>query len=110
MATLEDSLTSPDVPFLHAVKRLPRDASPSDLIETYTTLLKYAKVDDSPGHNVIIVADWMLVIPRSQARQGKTMANASAMVGMVWITKEEVLLEWKEKGPMKLLSGFGVPV
>lgn len=90
------------------MKRLSAKPSTSELVEVYKTLLARAKVEEAPGHNVIIVSEWMLVIPRVRPKQGSMLANAAAMVGMVWITKPEVLQEWLDFGPMKALCGFGV--
>jgi len=57
---------------------------------------------------VILVKEWMLVIPRSQAFQGSLAANAASMVSLVWVNKQELLEQWLAEGPMKLLCGFGV--
>lgn len=101
-------LTIPNLPFRHALKHLSSEPSLSEMVDTHRMPLDYAKVNQAPAHNVIIVTDWMLVIPRFCARQGVVSANAAAMVGVVWVTKEEVLQEWLERGPMKLPCGFGI--
>lgn len=98
----------PKVTFRHAIKKLQENPSPTQLIETYENLLKLAKVDQAAGHNVLLTDDWMLVIPRSKGRKGILSANAAAMAGMVWVTGEEEVRQWKEQGLMNLLCEFGV--
>jgi len=78
------------------------------LIEVYNKLSSLAKIDKNPAHNVIIVKEWMLVVPRSRGFQGAVAANSASMVGMVWVTKDETLEEWEARGPMELLRGFGI--
>lgn len=104
----EETCTVPSIPFRHAVKKLPPNPSSSLLSEIYNSLLSIAKVDQAKGHNVLIVKDWMLVIPRSKGRKGILSANAVAMAGMVWVTGDEEVRQWAEQGPMNLLCEFGV--
>ncbi|RDL36063.1 uncharacterized protein BP5553_06675 [Venustampulla echinocandica] len=104
----EDTCTVPGIPFQHAVKRLSAKPSTSELVDVYQTLLTRANIGEAPAHNVIVVAEWMLVIPRVRPKQGGLSANAAAMVGMVWVTKTDVLQEWLDHGPMRALCGFGV--
>ncbi len=105
---MEDTCTVPNIPFRHAVKRLPAAPNPFQLIQTYESLLNLAKVDQAAGHNVLITDDWMLVIPRSKGRNGVLSASALAMAGMVWVTGEEEVNQWVEQGHMRLLCEFGV--
>ncbi|KAJ5034972.1 uncharacterized protein L3040_008239 [Drepanopeziza brunnea f. sp. 'multigermtubi'] len=127
----DETSTSPNVPFRHAVQRLPPSlslpASPSPspssttttttaaaaaalLAATYAQLLRRARVAQAAGHNVLLVREWMLVIPRSRGRKGILSANAAAMAGMVWVTGPEEVRLWQEEGPMNLLCEFGVAV
>jgi ATP adenylyltransferase len=106
--TMEDTSTVPQMPFYHAVKKIPTSPSPSVLSEIYTNLLHLANVEQAAGHNVLIVPGWILVIPRSRGRKGILSANAAAMAGMVWVTGEEEVRQWMEQGPMRLLCEFGV--
>lgn len=105
---LKETYKVPGIPFRHAASKLPANMSSSRLEEVYKELLSRARVGENPAHNVILVREWMLVVPRSRGFQGDVAANAASMVGMVWVTKEEILEEWLERGPMKLLCGFGI--
>ncbi|EKD14400.1 Ap4A phosphorylase II [Drepanopeziza brunnea f. sp. 'multigermtubi' MB_m1] len=80
------------------------------LAATYAQLLRRARVAQAAGHNVLLVREWMLVIPRSRGRKGILSANAAAMAGMVWVTGPEEVRLWQEEGPMNLLCEFGVAV
>lgn len=108
LTLIEDTCTVPKIPLRHAVKRVPAAPSPSQLIQTYRTLLNIAKVDQAAGHNLLITNQWILVTPRSRGRKGILSANAAAMAGMVWVTGEEEIKQWLEHGPMRLLCEFGV--
>jgi ATP adenylyltransferase/5',5'''-P-1,P-4-tetraphosphate phosphorylase II len=91
------------------VKKLSSDScTSSELSEIYEILLTVASVAEAPAHNVIIVKEWILVVPRLRAKSGNLVANAAAMVGMVWVNTKEDLQEWIDRGPMKMLCEFGV--
>jgi ATP adenylyltransferase/5',5'''-P-1,P-4-tetraphosphate phosphorylase II len=103
-----ETSTVPGIPFQHALKKLSSDSCTSlELIEIYEALLNVANVAEAPAHNVIIVKEWILVIPRLRAKSGNLAANAAAMVGMVWVNTKEDLQEWIVRGPMKMLREFG---
>ncbi|CAG8981592.1 hypothetical protein HYALB_00009471 [Hymenoscyphus albidus] len=103
-----ESCTVPGIPFRHAVQRLPSPTSTADVVEMYKQLIEIAGVKETPAHNVILTPDWLLVIPRSHARDGKLAASAASMVGMVWVTEESEFQEWLDQGPMEVLCRFGV--
>jgi len=59
-------------------------------------------------HNVVLVKEWMIVIPRRKGKYNGMSANASGMMGMVVVPKDEHFDAWSETGPAKLLSELGV--
>ena len=73
------------------------------------TILGVAEGEHVP-HNVVLVREWLLVIPRKKARVGGISANAAGMVGLVWTGAEEELDEWKRKGPSSVLREMGAAV
>lgn len=60
-------------------------------------------------HNVVVCREWIIVIPRSKAGVGNIIANAYAMLGVVWANSESLMEEWKAYGPMNVLRDIGVP-
>lgn len=90
------------------MKKLSSSPGTTELVEIYEQLIASAGIKDNPAHNVILTTEWLLVIPRACARHGNLAANAASMVGMVWVTKEEDLQEWLDKGPMEVLCKFGI--
>ncbi len=88
------------------MQRLSSTPDFSELLNVYETLKILSGVEKA--HNVILVNEWMLVIPRSCARQGNLAANAASMAGMVWVTKPEDIEDWVDRDPMELLCQFGV--
>lgn len=59
-------------------------------------------------HNVVLVKEGVMVIPRTKARIGAVSANAAGMIGLVWVAKKEQLEQWKECGPANVLGQLGV--
>ncbi|EEP82335.1 predicted protein [Uncinocarpus reesii 1704] len=102
----------PNIPFRHAARMLPPSISPEQIFAIYQDLLAATGVGKPDySHNLVLVREWMLVIPRSRAGQeGVNIANAAAMVGMIWIPSREVLDVWLQgDDPMELLAKFGKP-
>jgi len=100
---------TPDVPFQHAFLAIPRGADASLLLQIYYCIASSLRLDLQTPHNMIMTDRWMMVIPRRQARVGIMAANASAMVGMVWVTSEQQYEAWTARDPMAWLSTFGKP-
>ncbi|KAH1901033.1 hypothetical protein KXV57_008224 [Aspergillus fumigatus] len=92
---------------------------PSQLSASYQELLAEAK--GSPGssadsnnagyfpHNVALVREWIIVIPRCSNNFKAISANAAGMMGSVWLKSEEELDRWKQVGLSKALAGLGYP-
>jgi ATP adenylyltransferase/5',5'''-P-1,P-4-tetraphosphate phosphorylase II len=59
-------------------------------------------------HNVVLTKNWMLVIPRRTGTYKGVMVNAAGMMGMPTVANEELFAIWREIGPSKALSEFGV--
>ncbi|KAL3466302.1 ATP adenylyltransferase-domain-containing protein [Aspergillus heterothallicus] len=113
---------SKSVPFRYFLQYLDEvDIGSSDgsekLFEIYKGLLVQAKqtlgVDpeckDYFPHNVALVKEWVIVIPRQRIDVEGVTANAPGMLGSVWLTSDEQLEEWKHVGPSKVLAGLGFP-
>ena len=60
-------------------------------------------------HNVVLVKEWMIVIPRRKAGVGMANVGAAGMMGMVWVKNEEELWEWQRQGLLEVLAQVGVP-
>jgi ATP adenylyltransferase/5',5'''-P-1,P-4-tetraphosphate phosphorylase II len=61
-------------------------------------------------HNVILVQEWMLLIPRRKRAYNGLSANAAGMMGMVVVQDEADLEKWTDSGPAKVLSELGIAV
>ncbi|PGH20811.1 hypothetical protein AJ80_03438 [Polytolypa hystricis UAMH7299] len=103
----------PNIPFKHAARILPSSISDDELFSVYNELLAATGVDETIeySHNLVLVRDWMLVIPRSCASQeGVKVVNAASMVGMIWIPSEDILNIWRQaSNPMDILTSLGKP-
>jgi ATP adenylyltransferase/5',5'''-P-1,P-4-tetraphosphate phosphorylase II len=111
-----DSKTPPPVPFKYFIKHFSSQPSTEELHATYEKLLVQAR--EALGlpkdahrcpHNMVLVEEWMMVIPRRRALVGETTVNAAGMMGLVWATSDEDVEAWKSMGPAKVLSEVGVP-
>jgi ATP adenylyltransferase len=102
----------PNIPFKHRARRLPRSLQAGELYSIYNDLLAATGVDGPDySHNLVMVREWMLIIPRLRASQeGVKIVNAAGMMGMIWIPSNDVLDIWLQSGdPMALLARFGKP-
>ena len=89
-----------NVPFWHFVLRLPSNVDETTLVQAYDKLftkVQQCHADNGGGvaYNVILVKDWMCLIPRrcSGLEKGAG-ANAASMVGLVWIVKDSEKSVW----------------
>ncbi|KAL2811207.1 ATP adenylyltransferase-domain-containing protein [Aspergillus granulosus] len=118
----ERGFESSSVPFRYFLQYLDGvDIGTSDghekLFEIYKRLLVEAKqavgIDpeskDHFPHNVALVKEWIIVIPRQKIDVEGITANAAGMLGSVWLTSNEQLEQWKQVGPRKVLAGLGFP-
>ena len=60
-------------------------------------------------HNVLLVKEWIIVIPRRSGNFKDVSANSAGMMGMPTISCEEQFESWKDLGPAKILSELGFP-
>jgi ATP adenylyltransferase/5',5'''-P-1,P-4-tetraphosphate phosphorylase II len=106
----------PPVPFKYFIEHFKTEPSTEELSSTYEKLL--VKTREALGlpkdakrcpHNMILVKEWMMMIPRRKALVGDTTVNAAGMMGLIWATSDEDVEKWKSLGPAKVLAEVGVP-
>ena len=91
------------------------DQKPGQLAHIYSELLAQARVvlnipnDEDCPHNMVLVREWILVIPRRSNDFNGVTANSAGMMGYVWLGKSEELDRWKRVGPVLALAGLGIP-
>ncbi|KAJ4359504.1 uncharacterized protein N0V89_000059 [Didymosphaeria variabile] len=107
----DDIWVNEEVPFRHAVQKLPKVVDADALVTVYQKLRNYLSLEQGTPHNVILTKRWFMVVPRRVGRiaDGEMAANAAVMVGMVWMTKEREYELWTRQDPMEFLPEFGVP-
>lgn len=97
---------------------LEKPISSKTLLEIYLDLLTQARCaldipDDGPQsicpHNVILVKEWIVVVPRRTNNFKSVTANGAGMMGSVWLVNDGQLDRWKELGLRNVLSHLGVP-
>jgi ATP adenylyltransferase/5',5'''-P-1,P-4-tetraphosphate phosphorylase II len=116
-----DALTKPGVskaPFQYSARRLDpgfQTTSASILTDVYAELLGQTRTALGVGgadpcpHNVVLWADWIIVIPRRRAFWEGVSANAAGMLGSMWVPSKENADKWLELGPATVLRELGVP-
>lgn len=101
------------IPFKHFVIRLPENATADDVFTKYLLLLDETKkalqsVGAGTDYNLILVKEWITLIPRTSKGCGRLIANAANMVGLMWTKSEEVRDEVIGLG-VGGLAGLGIP-
>lgn len=118
----KEDLDSSATPFMYYIKRLDSQGKtssdlPYSLLETYKRLCTEAQAawqssvsetSEYFPHNMVLTQRWIMVIPRRKAEVQGASANAAGMMGMVWVTNDNQLDQWKAFGPVKVLAELGV--
>lgn len=105
----------PHVPLKHFVLRLPPNADASTVFASYEKLVRevrrcHAEADGGRAYNVILVKEWMCLIPRRHSGLDRGAgANAAAVVGLVWITGQVERDIWTIPGPAEYFRHLGIP-
>ncbi|RMZ74290.1 ATP adenylyltransferase [Pyrenophora seminiperda CCB06] len=101
--------------FLHHFTQGFGETSAGDVLPIYTTFLAQcrslmdAEDMDAPPHNIIMWADYLIVIPRRKGSMEGASANAGGMSGSVWVTSQPHVDEWLRIGCANVLRELGVP-
>lgn len=107
------------VPFQYFAHRFNQGfqiTSASDILAVYDRLLSSSRralgLSEAGGacpHNVVLWMDTLIVIPRRRASLEQTSANASGMLGSIWVSERSFMENWKRLGAQCVLKEFGVP-
>ena len=101
--------------WLENAKATPSDKHADEVVEMYRDSLEKARriLKISEGehipHNVILVKEWLMVIPRQGGKVGGSAVNAASMMGMVWTKSQKELDAWERLSIDESLAKFGVP-
>ena len=105
--------THPTVPYVHAILAIPANASADEVFAVYEKLLAeirpLMKKEGMEDYNVIIVKEWMLLIPRRHHGREGVECNAVGMMGMVWLRGEADREGWERLGLTEHLQWLGFP-
>ncbi|KAJ5179772.1 phosphorylase [Penicillium capsulatum] len=90
--------------------------SSETVFEVYKSLLEKCKeaLGISTGdsvicpHNLVLVKEWMVMIPRRRGNFAGASANAAGMMGMPTLTNRGQFKIWTDLGPAKALGELGV--
>ena len=100
---------------MHFVIRLPENASAEQVFTEYSrllamtkTVLKAAKA--GTDYNLILVSEWMALIPRRSKGWGPFIANAVNMVGSLWLKSEQQRDDMLKHPLLDMLARLGIPV
>lgn len=92
--------------------KLPRQIQAKELFSIYQSMCKQLSISAGSAHNLLLVKEWIMVIPRSTGIiQGEIVdaplqGGANALIGMLWLKSYEQLENWKRYGPMRVLTDF----
>lgn len=106
----------PGVPFTHFVIRLPENSSARQVYAQYERLLTMTKhalkaANAGTDYNLILVSEWIALIPRRSKGWDAFIANAVNMVGSMWLRSEEQRDDLLQKHPfLDMLAELGIPL
>lgn len=82
----------------------------TSLLEKCREALGIAKADSvtTCPHNMVLVKEWMVMIPRRRGNFAGAGANAAGMMGTPTMINKELFKIWTDLGPAKILSELGV--
>ena len=66
--------------------------------------------DAGTDYNMILVSEWMALIPRRRKGWGPFIANAANMVGSLWLRNEEQRDEMLKHPLLDMLAELGIPL
>ncbi len=102
--------------FAHRFNEGFQATSASDLLAVYSRLLSsssealgFSEAGNACPHNVVLWMDTLIVIPRRKAFLERTSANASGMLGSIWVPERSIMENWKRLGTQHVLQELGVP-
>ena len=104
-----------NVPFMHFVLRVPENSPPEQVYTQYERLLKMTKnalkaAGAGTDYNLILVSEWIALIPRRSKGWGPFVANAANMVGSLWLKSEAQRDEMFERPLLDMLAELGIPL
>ena len=85
------------------------------MFQQYTRLLNATKsalrdADAGGDYNLVLVREWLVLIPRRRKGYGEDfIANAASMVGVMWMTSQEQRDKILELGLPGLSVALGIP-
>lgn len=100
---------------MHFVLRLPENSLPEQVYTQYERLLKMTKdalkaAGAGTDYNLILVSEWIALVPRRRKGWGPFIANAANMVGSLWLKSEEQRDELLERPLLDMLAELGIPL
>ena len=100
---------------MHFIVRLPENSSSDHVYNQYQRLLAMTKnalkaADAGTDYNLILVSEWMALIPRRRKGWGHFIANAANMVGSLWLRSEEQRDDMLELPLLDMLAELGIPL
>ncbi|KAK3676211.1 hypothetical protein LTR78_003961 [Recurvomyces mirabilis] len=96
-----------EVPYQLGVRGLSDGIDSSTVHNTYNELQEKLSLDHDSPNNLILTRDYIMLIPRHRAHIDQIsgyIANAAAMMGMVWVQSENLFEGWLQYGPMRVLN------
>ena len=67
------------------------------------------EVSSFVAYNIVMVKEWIILIPRRHAARDKIRANGAGMMGLVWVQDVEERISWTRLGMTKVLAYMGFP-
>ena len=118
--SLDEPILSSIPPYKCWTIAIPPQASPTALHKRYVALrhqmsslsIESLSNDKSEhaAYDIILVREWMALIPRSSKGKDGINTNGAGMMGLVWVRDQDERDGWTKLGLSKHLTSMGVPL
>lgn len=102
---------SSNIPYLCSLTKLSPAliASSTSVHDAYVSALSYLEVkmgEKVTAHNMLMTREWLCIVPRREAGS-PCAANSLGMMGVLWMSSEEEMVGWHERGYTTHLRSLG---
>ena len=111
---IAEVMSIPHIPFKHSISQLPSGADTQHVFQVYQRLLKDTKetlreAGAGTDYNLILVPEWMVLIPRRSKGSEPLIINAANLVGLMWVKNEDRRNQVIDMG-VRGLAELGIPI
>jgi sulfate adenylyltransferase (ADP) / ATP adenylyltransferase len=101
------------LPFAHVIARLhgplAAGARAAASLTAYEAMRRALRLEQGDPYNLLVMREWMLLVPRARERWGRVSVNALGFAGALLVRTGAELAELERIGPMTVLQSVAMP-